>query len=90
VYSNTVLDERPDLLEDLGGTGGQRLYLQGIGSHLQKGYTGCSVTDLGVLGTRNVNKGAGGGVHNVEELEEGGTVVWTRQGAASTSIINTY
>lgn len=58
--SDTLLDVWSDLLQDLGG---------------QENDTGGSVTDLGVLGTGNVDKGARSRVNNVEELEEGGTVV---------------
>lgn len=58
--SHTLLDVWSDLLQDLGG---------------QENDGSGSVTNLGVLSTGNVDKSARSGVNNVEELEEGRSVV---------------
>lgn len=77
--SDAVLDERPDLLEDLGGTGVSAGLLMGVERHSQKCHTGGTVSDFGILCARNVDKRARSGVHNVEELEQGGAVVYICQ-----------
>lgn len=65
--SNTLLDERANLLKDLGGTVCQLLLTLASSQEDDRGGT---VADLGVLRARNVNERARGRVHNVEELEQ--------------------
>jgi hypothetical protein len=82
VNSDALLDEWPDLLEDLGSAAisiGQLL----LARNSQKDHRGGAVTDLGVLRAGNVHQSAGGRVNNVEELEQGSTVVWPCQQRAT-------
>lgn len=58
--SDTLLNVWSDLLQDLGS---------------KEHDTGRSVTDLGILSTSNIDKSARSRVNNIEELEQGGTVI---------------
>jgi len=60
VRANTLLDVTPDLLEQLGS---------------KENHTRRSISDLGVLGTGDIDQGFGSGVDDFKEFENGSTIV---------------
>lgn len=60
VWADTLFDIAPDLFQQLSS---------------KQNHARRSISDLSILGTCDVDQGPGGGVNDVEKLEDGGTVV---------------
>ena len=60
VRANAFLDITPDLLQQLSG---------------KQYHARCSISNLGVLGTRDIHQSSGSGVYDIEELEDSGAIV---------------
>jgi len=48
----------------------------------QERHTRCPISDLGVLRTSNVHKGSRSGMYNVQQLQDGRSIVYTKSAFA--------